>query len=104
MADTTNTAAATPATAEKSSERGNRKKIEGTVKSNKMLKTIVVEVSFLQKHAKYGKFMKRYTKYYAHDEKGEAKEGDLVEICETRPLSKLKRHRLVRVVRKADQA
>jgi small subunit ribosomal protein S17 len=85
------------------SERGNRRKIEGIVKSNKMLKTITVEVSYLQKHAKYGKYMKKYTKFYAHDEKGEAKPGDLVEICETRPLSRLKRHRLLRVIRKAEQ-
>jgi small subunit ribosomal protein S17 len=84
-------------------ERGTRKRIEGIVKSNKMQKTISVEVSWLTKHPKYGKFMKRFTKYYAHDEKGEAKPGDLVEITETRPLSKLKRHRLVRVIRKAEQ-
>lgn len=98
MAETTNEAgtATTPA-------RGNRKKIEGIVKSAKMDKTITVEVSWLQKHAKYGKYMKRYSKYYAHDEKREAKEGDLVEIISTRPLSKLKRFRLVKVIRKAEQ-
>ena len=84
-------------------ERNQRRSIEGIVKSAKMQKTIVVEVSYLQKHPKYGKFMKRYTKFYAHDEKSEAKEGDLVEIVETRPLSRLKRYRLVKVVRKAEQ-
>ena len=84
-------------------ERNQRRTIEGVVKSAKMDKTITVEVSYLQKHPKYGKFMKRYTKYYAHDEKREAKEGDLVEIMSTRPLSKLKRFRLLRVVRKAEQ-
>jgi small subunit ribosomal protein S17 len=100
MAETTKSGA--PAAAG-TAERGSRKRIEGIVKSNKMQKTISVEVSWLTKHPKYGKFMKRYTKYYAHDEKGEAKPGDLVEIAETRPLSKLKRHRLVRVIRKAEQ-
>jgi len=106
MADTTTgatTTSADAAAAPGTGDRGNRRKIEGIVKSNKMQKTITVEVSYLQKHLKYGKFMKRYTKFYAHDEKGEAKPGDLVEICETRPLSKLKRHRLVRVIRKAEQ-
>jgi small subunit ribosomal protein S17 len=84
-------------------ERNVRRTIEGVVKSAKMQKTIVVEVSYLQKHPKYGKFMKRYSKFYAHDEKSEAKPGDLVEIVETRPLSRLKRYRLVKVVRKAEQ-
>lgn len=101
MAEATNTTA--PGAATETAERGNRRKIEGIVKSNKMLKTVVVEVSYMQKHPKYGKFMKKYTKFYAHDEKGEAKPGDLVEIVETRPLSKLKRHRLLRVIRKAEQ-
>jgi small subunit ribosomal protein S17 len=77
--------------------------IEGIVKSAKMEKTITVEVNYLQKHAKYGKYMKRYTKYYAHDEKREAKEGDVVEIAQTRPLSKQKRFRLVKIIRKAEQ-
>ena len=97
MADTKTEGAAQTA------ERNQRRTIEGVVKSAKMDKTIVVEVSYLQKHPKYGKFMKRYTKYYAHDEKREAKEGDLVEVMETRPMSKLKRYRLLRVVRKAEQ-
>lgn len=84
-------------------ERNVRRSIEGLVTSAKMQKTIVVEVSYLQKHPKYGKFMKRYSKFYAHDEKAEAKEGDLVEIVETRPLSRLKRYRLVKIVRKGEQ-
>ena len=85
-------------------DRDNRKRqITGVVTSDKMQKTIVVEVSYLQKHPKYGKFMKRYTKFYAHDEKSEGQGGDLVEILETRPLSRLKRYRLVKVVRKAEQ-
>jgi small subunit ribosomal protein S17 len=99
MADETKAEATAAATA----GRGHRREIEGTVKSAKMDKTITVEVSYLQKHPKYGKYVKKYTKFYAHDEKREAKEGDLVEIVETRPLSKLKRFRLVRVVRKAVQ-
>src|SRR5947209_20447761 len=93
----------TGASAATAEERGNRKLIEGIVKSAKMQKTITDEVNYLQKHAKYGKYVKKYTKYYAHDEKREAKEGDVVEIVETRPLSKQKRFRLVRIVRKAEQ-
>jgi small subunit ribosomal protein S17 len=88
---------------EAATDRGNRKVVEGIVKSAKMQKTITVESNYMQKHAKYGKYVKRYTKYYAHDEKNEAKPGDLVEIVETRPLSKQKRFRLVRVVRRAEQ-
>jgi small subunit ribosomal protein S17 len=84
-------------------ERGHRKVIEGIVRSNKMQKTITVETEYLQKHPKYGKYVKKFTRYYAHDEKNEAKPGDLVEIIETRPLSKLKRFRLLRVVRQAEQ-
>jgi small subunit ribosomal protein S17 len=98
MADTTTTEGGATA-----SDRGHRRTIEGIVKSAKMDKTITVEIHWLQKHPKYGKFMKRYTKFYAHDEKREAKEGDVVQIVETRPLSKLKRYRLLKVVRKAAQ-
>jgi small subunit ribosomal protein S17 len=83
--------------------RGKRKVVQGIVRSSKMKKTIAVETEYLQKHPKYGKYVKKFTRYYAHDEKNEAKEGDLVEICETRPLSKLKRFRLVKVVRRAAQ-
>ncbi len=83
--------------------RNKRRSIEGIVKSAKMQKTITVETSYLQKHAKYGKYLRKYTKFYAHDEKNEAKPGDLVEIVATRPLSKLKRFRLVRVIRRAEQ-
>jgi len=89
--------------AAETAERNARRTLEGIVKSAKMKKTIVVESNYLQKHAKYGKYLKKYTKYYAHDEKNEAKPGDLVEITGTRPLSKLKRFRLVRIVRKAEQ-
>lgn len=77
-----------------------RKASEGIVRSNKMDKTIVVEVSRKFKHQKYGKIIDRMTKCYVHDENGEAKIGDKVLIMETRPLSKLKRWRLVQVVNK----
>jgi len=100
MSETTEKTGAAATTAE---ERNARRTLEGIVKSTKMQKTIVVESNYLQKHPKYGKYLKKYTKYYAHDEKNEAKEGDLVEITSTRPLSKLKRFRLVRIVRKAEQ-
>ncbi len=71
----------------------------GLVTSAKMDKTIVVEVLRLTKHPKYDKYLKRKTRYYAHDEKNEAVAGDQVEIATTRPLSKSKRYRLVRILR-----
>lgn len=82
-------------------ERGYRKVRTGRVVSNAMKKTIVVEVQRLLMHPLYGRVIKRTTKLYAHDEKGEAGEGDLVKVVETRPLSKLKRWRLVEIVEKA---
>lgn len=83
------------------SKRGRRKRIVGTVVGNKMSKTIVVEVARLLKHQTYGKYIRRSTTYKAHDEKGTAKLGDKVEIIETRPLSKTKNTKLVRVIEKA---
>jgi small subunit ribosomal protein S17 len=83
------------------SERGSRKQVTGVVVSDKMDKSITVKVDRLVKHPKYRKFVSRNSKFYAHDEKNEAGEGDTVEIAETRPLSKLKRWRLVRVVARA---
>jgi len=80
--------------------RGDRKIITGLVTSNKMAKTITVEVQRLERHWKYKKYLRRQTKFYAHDEKQEVGIGDTVEISETRPLSKLKRWRLVRIVSK----
>ena len=71
---------------------------EGTVVSSKMNKTITVLVTRLLKHAQFNKIIKRHIKYSAHDEKNEAKEGDRVQIVETRPLSKTKRWRLVKVL------
>lgn len=79
----------------------NRKEKVGLVTSNKMTKTIVVSVQRQIKHPKYGKFIKRTSKFMAHDEKNESNIGDTVRIVETRPLSKNKCWRLVEVVEKA---
>jgi small subunit ribosomal protein S17 len=81
-------------------ERGNRKERIGEVLSNKMAKTIVVRVQRRFPHPEFKKVITTYKKFYAHDEKGEAKPGDRVRIEETRPLSKTKRWRLVEVVEK----
>jgi len=78
--------------------RNQRKTIVGVVRTAKMDKTRRVEVPRLQKHPKYGKYVKRRTVCYVHDENNESRVGDTVEIMETRPMSKLKRWRLVRVV------
>jgi len=77
---------------------GNRKERVGEVVSNKMAKTIVVRVERRFPHPQFKKIITRYKKFYAHDEKSEAKPGDRVRIEETRPLSRLKRWRLVEVV------
>ncbi len=78
-----------------------RKRVIGVVVSDKMDKTIVVKVERFVQHPRFKKYIKRSKKYYAHDEKNEAGVGDTVEIEETRPLSKLKRWRLVRIVRRS---
>ena len=82
-------------------ERNLRKERIGTVTSNKMEKSVVVAVERKVKHPKYGKFVKKTTKFVAHDEKNECGVGDTVKIMETRPMSKTKRWRLVEVVEKA---
>jgi small subunit ribosomal protein S17 len=82
-------------------ERNLRKTRTGIVTSNKMDKTITVAVERKVKHPIYGKFVKKTTKFHAHDEKNECTVGDTVRIMETRPLSKTKRWRLVEVVEKA---
>ena len=74
---------------------------EGIVISNKMDKTIVVAAERKVKHPIYGKFVKKTTKFHAHDEKSECAIGDVVKIMETRPMSKTKRWRLVEVIEKA---
>ena len=81
--------------------RTRRKEKVGVVTSNKMTKTIVVSVERQIKHAKYGKFIKRTSKFMAHDEKNESGIGDKVRIIETRPLSKNKCWRLVEIIEKA---
>jgi small subunit ribosomal protein S17 len=86
---------------EAAAERGVRKERQGVVVSNKMQKTIVVRVSRRVRHPVYGKEMMESHKFYAHDEKNEAQVGDQVRIVETRPLSRLKRWRLLEVVTKA---
>ena len=82
-------------------ERGARKLYQGTVVSDKMDKTITVEVSTSKRHRVYGKKVKYSKKYKAHDEENIAKIGDVVDIVETRPLSATKRFRLLKVVKKA---
>ena len=82
-------------------ERNLRKEKIGVVTSNKMEKSIVVLVERKVKHPIYGKFVKKTTKFHAHDEKDECTMGDIVKIMETRPLSKTKRWRLVEVIEKA---
>lgn len=82
-------------------ERNNRKVYRGKVVSDKMDKTITVAVETMKTHPLYGKRVKYTKKFKAHDEQNTAREGDLVEIMETRPLSKTKRFRLVSIVEKA---
>src|SRR6188508_2935347 len=90
------------ATTEKTEKpQGRRKERTGEVISNKMTKTIVVRVERRFQHPQFKKVVTSYKKFYAHDEKGEAKPGDRVRIEETRPLSKTKRWRLVAVVAKS---
>ncbi len=82
-------------------ERNNRKVREGVVVSDKMDKSIVVLVERKMKHPIYGKFLKRSTKFMAHDEKNDSHIGDRVKIMETRPLSKNKCWRLVEIIERA---
>ena len=92
----------TESTVETTAEARNlRKERVGVVTSDKMSKSITVTVERRVRHAKYGKFVKMSTKYMAHDEKDDAHIGDTVRISETRPLSKLKRWRLVEVLERA---
>ena len=81
--------------------RNLRKTRTGVVSSNKMNKTITVVIERKVKHPIYGKFVKKTTKFHAHDEKNECTVGDIVKIMESRPLSKTKRWRLVEIVEKA---
>lgn len=83
------------------SNRSQRRTVVGVVTSDKMNKTRRVEISRLVKHARYGKYIRKRTICHVHDENNESAMGDTVEIMESRPLSKLKNWRLVRVVTKA---
>ncbi|MCQ2276211.1 MAG: 30S ribosomal protein S17 [Bacteroidales bacterium] len=82
-------------------ERNNRKVREGVVVSDKMDKSIVIKVERKMKHPIYGKFLKRSTKFMAHDENNDCHIGDRVRIMETRPLSKNKCWRLVEILERA---
>jgi small subunit ribosomal protein S17 len=95
--ETTTTVDSTPAT--EAAPTGIRKERIGQVVSTKMHKTIIVEIITRVPHAKYGKIVKKRKRFYAHDEKEQAQDGDVVRIEETRPLSKLKRWRLVEVLK-----
>jgi small subunit ribosomal protein S17 len=87
-----------------SGETAAERTLTGRVVSNKMQKTITVEIERLERHAKYGKYVRRTTKLLAHDEQGESREGDLVAITECRRLSRRKSWRLVRVLERAGEA
>ena len=84
-----------------STERSARKVREGTVVSNKMNQTAVIAVVERVRHRKYDKFVLRTKKLYAHDEKNDVQVGDRVRVMETRPMSKLKRWRIVEIVERA---
>ena len=82
-------------------ERNRRKVLRGKVVSDKMDKTVVVEITTTKSHPLYGRQVKYTTRFKAHDENNEAKTGDIVEVMETRPLSRDKHFRLVRIIEKA---
>ena len=81
--------------------RGTKRQIQGTVVSDKMDKTVVVLVERIVKHKLYKKYVKRHAKFAAHDDANECKIGDKVMITESRPLSKMKRYRVSKIVEKA---
>ena len=95
MSEDSNTATATV----EAPSRGLRKERVGQVVSTKMSKTLVVETTTRVPHRKFGKIVKQVKRFYAHDEEAKAQLGDTVRIAETRPLSKLKRWRLVEIVK-----
>jgi len=94
---------ATEQTKAKVTPRAQLRTVVGVVASDKGNKTIKVVVNYQTKHPKYGKYLKRRTVLHAHDETNDAKEGDTVELAESRPLSKTKHHRLVRVIERAPE-
>jgi small subunit ribosomal protein S17 len=82
-------------------EQGTKRQVVGVVVSNKMNKTVIVSVERLVKHAMYQKYVRRQTKYAAHDETNACQIGDKVQITESRPLSRSKRWRVSKIVQKA---
>lgn len=82
----------------------NRRRLQGRVVSDKMTKTVRVEVRRIQKHPVFGKYLRKWNTFMAHDERDECRTGDLVEILESRPLSKRKRWVVTRIVEKAGTA
>lgn len=102
MSDQTSTEAKQQLSGQESAaERNARKEKVGIVVSDKMEKTIVIAVQRRIKHPIYGKYIKKTTKFAAHDEKNDAHVGDTVRVAETRPLSKRKRWRLVEIIERA---
>jgi small subunit ribosomal protein S17 len=85
-------------------ERGRRRTVVGVVTSDKMNKTRRVEIPRLVKHARYGKYIRRRTICHVHDEQNQSHKGDMVEIMESRPISKTKNWLLLRIVTKAPDA
>lgn len=94
----------TPKSVQGVRERGIRQELVGVVTSSKMQKTIVVKVTRATQHPLYQRVVRSGKKYYAHDETGEARVGDIVRIAATRPLSKLKRWRLKEVIQRSTRA
>lgn len=92
----------TQAQTEQALERTTRKERVGVVVSDKMEKTIVVSVERLKQHSMYDKYMKRTSRFMVHDEDNEAREGDIVRVISTRPLSKKKRWRLTEIIERAE--
>jgi small subunit ribosomal protein S17 len=99
MSEQTTAPATTPTDTSATHSRGLRKERVGQVVSTKMKKTAVVETTTRVPHAKFGKIVKQVKRFYAHDEESKAQVGDTVRITETRPLSKLKRWRLVEILK-----
>ncbi len=79
-------------------ERGRLKTVQGRVVSDRMQKTIVVKSERRVKHPRYGKYVRKFTTYYAHDENDDARDGDLVELAAMRPMSRTKCWRLLKIV------
>ncbi len=88
----------------KQTDKPGKKRFQGVVKSDKMDKTITVTVERLKRHPLYGKYLRRKSTFMAHDPHNEAREGDVVEIESTRPLSRRKRWRLLRIIRRPSAA